>query len=125
MTDAKQNRRPDLPAGEVPEGGRIEAPRRTILQESWSLFKKNRLAMAGMVIFIVFFVVAVIGMLLTTGRRPYLDPSLVRLQEKLLPPLSRPNLQSLHPEEVPKLGVYLLGTDELGRDVFSRMLQGS
>ena len=48
MTDAKQNRRPDLPAGEVPEGGRIEAPRRTILQESWSLFKKNRLAMAGM-----------------------------------------------------------------------------
>jgi peptide/nickel transport system permease protein len=125
MTDAKQNRRPDLPAGEVPEGGRIEAPRRTILQESWSLFKKNRLAMAGMVIFIVFFVVAVIGMLLTTGRRPYLDPSLVRLQEKLLPPLSRPNLQSLHPEEVPKLGVYLFGTDELGRDVFSRMLQGS
>jgi peptide/nickel transport system permease protein len=31
----------------------------------------------------------------------------------------------LLPEEVPPLGVYLLGTDELGRDVFARMLQGA
>jgi ABC-type dipeptide/oligopeptide/nickel transport system permease subunit len=31
----------------------------------------------------------------------------------------------LQPNEVPELGVYLLGTDDLGRDVFARMLQGS
>jgi peptide/nickel transport system permease protein len=125
MTDAELNRRPLLPGGAVPEGGVIEAPRRTILQESWSLFRKNRLAVAGMVIFIIFFIVAVIGVFLTTGTRPYLDPALVRLQEKLLPPLSKPNLPILQPDQVPKLGIYLLGTDDLGRDVFSRMLQGS
>jgi peptide/nickel transport system permease protein len=83
------------------------------------------LAMAGMTIFIVFFIVAVTGLFLTTGRPPYLDPAQVRLPEKLRPPLSKPNLQIIHPDQVPKLGIYLLGTDELGRDVFSRMLQGA
>ena len=100
-------------------------PRQTRLEEFWSQLRKNRLALAGMVIFVFFFLVAVIGMLLTTGTSPVLDPSLVRLQEKLRPPLSRPELQSLLPEEVPPLGIYLLGTDELGRDVFARMLQGA
>jgi len=78
-----------------------------------------------MVIFLLFFVVAVAGMFLTTGTAPALDPNLVRLQEKLRPPLSRANLESLRPEEVPKTGLYVLGTDELGRDVFARMLQGA
>jgi peptide/nickel transport system permease protein len=107
------------------EGGTLEAPRRTRFQESWNLFRKNRLAVGGLVIFLVFFLIAVAGVFLTTGRHPIFDPALVRLEEKLRPPLSKPNLQSLHPEEVPKLGIYLLGTDELGRDVFSRMFQGS
>jgi len=100
-------------------------PRRARLHESWMLLRRNRLALAGMVIFLLFFAVAVAGMFLTTGTSPALDPNLVRLQEKLRPPLSRANLNSLRPEEVPKTGVYLLGTDELGRDVFARMLQGA
>jgi peptide/nickel transport system permease protein len=100
-------------------------PRRAWLQESWVLLRRNRLALTGMVIFLVFFVVAVAGMLLTTGISPVLDPNLIRLQEKLRPPLSPANVSSLRPEEVPKTGVYLLGTDELGRDVFARMLQGA
>jgi len=78
-----------------------------------------------MVIFVIFFVVAVAGVFLTTGTTPALDPNLVRLQEKLRPPLSRANLGSLRPGDVPKTGLYLLGTDELGRDVFARMLQGA
>ena len=64
-------------------------------------------------------------MLLTSGNKPVLNPSLIRLQEKLRPPFSKPNLESLQPDEVPPFGVYLLGTDELGRDVFARMLQGA
>ncbi|MBW2194536.1 MAG: ABC transporter permease, partial [Deltaproteobacteria bacterium] len=36
-----------------------------------------------------------------------------------------PHIGSLQPEEIPTLGIYLLGTDDLGRDVFARMLQGA
>ena len=63
--------------------------------------------------------------MLTSGQDPTFDPSLVRLQEKLRAPLSEPNLETLRPDEVPPFGLYLFGTDDLGRDVFSRMLQGA
>jgi peptide/nickel transport system permease protein len=95
------------------------------LQETWGLLRKNGLALAGLTIFLLFFLVAVVGVALTTGTSPTLDPSLVRLQEKLQPPFSRPHLESLLADEIPPLGLYLLGTDELGRDVFARMLQGA
>jgi peptide/nickel transport system permease protein len=101
------------------------APKRTRFEEFWRLFKQNRLAIAGMVFFILFFVVAIIGLALTSGNDPYLDPALVRLQEKLRPPLAKPNFEMLQPDEVPTMGVYVFGTDDLGRDVFARMLQGS
>jgi peptide/nickel transport system permease protein len=100
-------------------------PQQTRLQEFWTQLRKNRLALMGLVIFLVFFVIALTGRLLTFGTSPLLDPSMVRLQEKLRPPLSRPNMESLLPDEMPPMGVYLMGTDELGRDVFARMLQGA
>ena len=101
------------------------APRKTRLQEAWHLLKQNGLAVVGLIIFIIFFFTALIGLVLTSGQEPTFDPSLVRLQEKLRPPLSKPNLETLRPDEVPVFGVYLFGTDDLGRDAFSRMLQGA
>ena len=101
------------------------APRKTRLQEAWHLLKQNSLAVVGLIIFILFFCTALIGLVLTSGQEPTFDPSLVRLQEKLRPPLSKPNLETLRPDEVPVFGVYLFGTDDLGRDAFSRMLQGA
>jgi peptide/nickel transport system permease protein len=101
------------------------APRRSRLQDSWRLLKKNRLASAGLVIFIIFFLTASAGLVLTSGTKPLFDPALVRLPEKLRPPLSKPNLEVLRRDQIPPLGVFLLGTDELGRDVFARMLQGA
>jgi peptide/nickel transport system permease protein len=100
-------------------------PKQTRGQALWQLFRENRLAMAGLMIFVGFLFVALAGLILTSGRDPVLDPAQVRLQEKLRPPLSKPHLESLKPEEAPPLGLYLLGTDDLGRDVFARMLQGA
>jgi len=103
----------------------ITVPRKTRFQESWGLLKKNKLAFVGLLIFVLFFFTAFAGVILTSGTEPYFDPSTIRLQEKLRPPLSNPNLKTLHLKETPKLGLYLLGTDDLGRDVFARMLQGA
>ncbi|MCF8103847.1 MAG: ABC transporter permease [Desulfohalobiaceae bacterium] len=88
-------------------------------------FAKNRLAVSGLVAFALFFVVAVSGVFLTTGEDPVFNPSRVNLQNKLLPPLSSPGPGTVRPDERPLFDLYLLGTDELGRDVFSRMLQGA
>jgi peptide/nickel transport system permease protein len=101
------------------------APKRTRLQEFWRLFRQNRLAIIGLIIFVLFFITALMGLLLTSGQDPVFDPASVRLQEKLLPPLSKPNPDSLKPDQIPGAGLYLMGTDDLGRDVFARMLQGA
>ena len=114
-TDLSDSKMTDMPL----------APKRKRRRELWLLFKQNRLAIMGLIIFFLFFFSALAGLFLTSGQDPIFNPALVRLQEKLRPPLSKPNMESLRPEEFPTLGIYLLGTDDLGRDVFSRMLQGA
>jgi peptide/nickel transport system permease protein len=105
--------------------GPLGSPRKRRLEDSWGVLRRNRMAFAGLVIFVLFFATAITGLILTSGTEPYFDPSAVRLQEKLRPPMAKPNIETLYPEEIPRLGVYLFGTDDLGRDVFSRMLQGA
>jgi peptide/nickel transport system permease protein len=100
-------------------------PRQTRLKEFLKLLKQNRLAFLGMIIFLCFLFTAIIGLVLTSGQTPRFDPARIRLQEKLRAPLSPANMEILHPNEVPVLGLYLFGTDNLGRDVFARMLQGA
>lgn len=70
----------------------------------WKYFKRNRLAVAGLVMIGLIFFVAGTAPLLA----PY-DPGKTDVSLKLKPPSFQ------HP----------LGTDQLGRDVFSRMLYGS
>jgi len=108
---------------EILDGPRT--PTQSRFAERFQLFNQNRLALVGLVIFVAFFITAVAGVVLTSGQDPVFNPALVRLQEKLLPPFSRPNLETLKAHEAPTLGIYLLGTDDLGRDVFARMLQGA
>jgi peptide/nickel transport system permease protein len=93
--------------------------------EAWRIFTKNRMALWGLVIFIIFFIVAVSGLILTTGDDPVLNPAKVRLSEKLLSPFSTADTEMITPDDRPILGMYLLGTDDLGRDVFARMMQGA
>lgn len=101
------------------------APRESRWREFWRLFKKNKLAFVGLLIFVLFFLSALVGLILTSGSKPVFDPAIVRLDEKLRPPLSSPHQETLTSEAFPHLGIYLFGTDDLGRDVFARMMQGA
>jgi peptide/nickel transport system permease protein len=112
-------------AAPAPQPDRPPVSQQTRFADSWNQFRRDRMALAGLIIFAFFFGSAGAGLLLTSGSRPLFDPSQVRLQEKLRPPLSTSHLESLKPDERPLLGLYLFGTDDLGRDVFARMLQGA
>src|SRR4030066_2274884 len=70
----------------------------------WEMFYKNKLMLAGSgIVFLLFFVSFVAPWL-----APY-DPGQINLSNVLVPPSSS----------------YLFGTDQLGRDVFSRMIWGA
>ena len=115
---------PPFPPGTEPNETYMP-PSRSPWAETWHLLRQNRMAYTGLVIFLLFFAAALAGLAVTSGSHPLLDPARVRLQEKLRPPLAKPATETLRPEEIPALNIYLLGTDELGRDVFARMLQGA
>jgi len=70
----------------------------------WQRFLKNKMALAGSSIVIVFFAVS----LLAPWIAPY-DPGAIDLKLVLMPPSA----------------AHLLGTDQLGRDVLSRMIWGA
>ncbi len=67
-------------------------------------FARNRLAVAGMVVVFFLFVVAILAPQIS----PH-DPAVINLDQILSSPSAK----------------HLLGTDQLGRDVFSRMIWGS
>jgi ABC-type dipeptide/oligopeptide/nickel transport system permease subunit len=69
----------------------------------WRLFARNRLAVAGAALLCIEIVLAFVG----PAVAPY-DPS-----EQAFRPLQGPSLQNL------------MGTDDIGRDVFSRLLHGT
>jgi peptide/nickel transport system permease protein len=70
----------------------------------WQRFLKNKMALAGSIIVIAFFAVS----LLAPWIAPY-DPGAIDLKLVLMPPSA----------------AHLLGTDQLGRDVLSRMIWGA
>lgn len=70
----------------------------------WQRFLKNKMALAGSIIVLLFFAVSFLAPWLA----PY-DPGAIDLQAVLAPPSP----------------AHLLGTDQLGRDVLSRMIWGT
>lgn len=99
-------------------------PSKGLFQERWSILKRNSMAYASYWFLIALFAFAIMGKVLTQNIVIF-DPKTVRLSEKFLPPLTPYTSKVSVKEDVPFMGVYLLGTDELGRDVFARMMEGS
>lgn len=99
-------------------------PRQSMLQEHWEIFRRDKAALASLIFLIALLSVAVMGKVFTEWVVVF-DPKVVRLAEKFKPPLSRFSPDVTPAQDAPRFGVYLLGTDELGRDVFARMLEGT
>jgi peptide/nickel transport system permease protein len=76
----------------------------SLLKIIWRRFKSNKLALGGSILVLALFIVAFLAPLIS----PY-DPTAIKVKEILLPPSK----------------AHFLGTDELGRDVFSRMIWAS
>ncbi|WP_145051026.1 MULTISPECIES: nickel transporter permease [Paenibacillus] len=73
-------------------------------REAWRTFRKNRLALAGLVIIVFFILIAFIA--------PYISPYDYK-EQVLTDRLQAPSAE------------HWFGTDDLGRDVFSRVLHGA
>jgi len=101
----------------APRGGH------STLAAAWARLTRDRLAMCGLVVVVALTLVAVAGKVLTDWSG-VLDPATVRLADTFAPPLATPS-PDLPAAERPSLGLYLLGTDDLGRDLLARMLQGA
>jgi len=98
-------RRPGKPGGATEEEG-VSTDHRTegLYADAWKRLKRNRLAMAGLVVIVLLMLVAVFA--------PYIAPH-------------DPYKQSLDDQLRPPSRKYPLGTDDLGRDVASRIIFGS
>jgi len=95
----------------------------TPLGQVWRTFRKDRLAMTGLYVLVGLIVLALVGKALTEWWVVF-DPTTVRLPDKLRPPFSHAS-PALSADQLPPFGTYPFGTDELGRNVLARMLQGS
>ena len=91
--------------------GQVGMGQRSLAQETWRRFKRNRLAIAGMVFIGVLLAISVITVILDLVK-PELYNNLV-VKNDLLNKLAKPS-----PE-------HILGCDEYGRDLLFRILWGT
>jgi peptide/nickel transport system permease protein len=99
-------------------------PSKGLFQERWDILKRNTMAYGSFWFIMSLLALAFLGKIFTQYIVVF-DPKTVRLSEKFLPPLTKFKSFIIPKEDAPTFGIYLFGTDELGRDVFARMLEGT
>ncbi len=95
----------NMPDRAPPSGGRAQ-----MLREFWYYFSVNRGAVAGLVVFVLIVLLAILAPVLA----PH-DPTAQSRAALLVPPVWQEGGQA----------AFLLGTDAVGRDVLSRLLFGA
>lgn len=91
---------------------RNRAKNASLWADAWRRLKKNRPAVAGLVVILALIVIALMAPVISPA-----DPIKTDLPNRLKPPGS--------PSSICKNGVYLLGSDEFGRDILSRVIYGT
>jgi peptide/nickel transport system permease protein len=88
-----------------------QAPARSPWQEGWRRFKKQKLAVTGLVIILFFILIAIIA--------PWITPD---VQDSSRPKYDNQNLmEGLKPPSAQ----HWFGTDDFGRDIFTRVVYGA
>jgi len=85
---------------------------RTLMQETWRRFKKNKLAMAGMYFLALLLVLSIITVIIDVATNRSIYNNYV-IEQDLVNRLKSPSLKNW------------LGTDEFGRDIFLRIIWGT
>ncbi len=92
----------------------VKGPSRSLMMDAWYRLIRNKAAVAGMIVVIAFFTIAMFAPLFA----PHNPLELSSGNDYLPPAFATINGRSGNP-------TYLLGTDTLGRDVLSRVIYGA
>jgi len=100
-------------------GARTSKKQKTAFQEFWRRFKKNKLAVAGLIIVVIYILMAIFADLFFS----YDFITENQISNAFAPPLTTAEIDLNNGNTAPHL--YILGADNFGRDILGRIIHGA